>query len=103
MIALMRKEDFVTVRDRFRAEKFAMNLGERDSTATITIGPEAPEIYLGDILRDEGEPGRGIYWRVTKVDTDYNTNTRTISCSHAISLLKDNSSSPGAWDIFPYL
>lgn len=89
MIALMKKEDFVTVRDRFRAEKFAMNLGERDSTATITIGPEAPEIYLGDILRDEGEPGAGIYWRVTKVDTDYKTNTRTINCSHVISMLRE--------------
>lgn len=89
MIALMRKEDFVTVRDRFRAEKFAMTLCERASTATITIGPEAPNIIIGDILRDETEPGAGIVWRVSKVDTDYNTNTRTLTCNHVISLLKE--------------
>ena len=89
MIALMKKEDFVTVRDRFRAEKFAMTLCERASTATITVGPEAPEIIVGDILKDEDEPGAGIVWRVNKVDTDYNTNTRTITCNHVISLLKE--------------
>ena len=89
MIALMQHGSFVTVKDRFRAEKFAMMLGERDSTATITIGPDAPEIIIGDALKDETEPGAGIVWRVTKVDTDYNTNTRTLSCSHVISLLKE--------------
>ena len=89
MIALMKKGDFVTVEDRFRAEKFAMNLGERDSTATITIGPEAPDITVGDALRDEDEPGAGIVWIVNKVDTDYVTNTRTLNCSHVISLLKN--------------
>lgn len=89
MIALMMKENFTTVRDRFRAEKFALNLGERDSTATITVGPEAPEIIIGDILRDEDEPGAGIVWRVSKVDTDYKTGTVTLSCSHVISLLKE--------------
>ena len=89
MISLMRKDDFVTVRNRFGAEKFQMTLGERDSTATITIGPEAPEIIIGDILRDDDEPGKGIYWRVNKVDTDYKTDTRTISCNHVIYMLKE--------------
>lgn len=89
MIALMHRDDFGRVKDRFRAEKFAMNLGERDSTATITIGPEAPEIIIGDILRDESEPGAGIFWRVSKVETAYNTATRTVSCNHVISMLKE--------------
>ena len=94
MIALLNrgtqaKPDYVTVKDRFRAEKFAMNLGERDSTATITVGPEAPEIVIGDALKDEDEPGAGIVWIVNKIDTDYVTNTRTISCNHVISLLKN--------------
>ena len=94
MIALLNrgtqaKPDYVTVKNRFRAEKFQMNLGERDSTATITIGPEAPEIVIGDALKDEDEPGAGIVWIVNKVDTDYVTNTRTISCNHVISLLKN--------------
>lgn len=89
MIALLKKADFVTVRDRFRAEKFQMSLGERDSTATITIGPEAPEITIGDALRDEDEPGAGIVWIVNKVDTDFITNTRTLSCNHVISMLKN--------------
>ena len=89
MIALLNKANYVTVRDRFRAEKFAMSLGERDSTATITVGPEAPEITIGDALKDEDEPGAGIIWIVNKVDTDYMTNTRTISCNHVISLLRN--------------
>ena len=94
MIALLNrgtqaKPDYVTVKNRFRAEKFQMNLGERDSTATITVGPEAPEITIGDALKDEDEPGAGIVWIVNKVDTDYITNTRTISCNHVISLLKN--------------
>lgn len=89
MISLMKKEDFVTVRNRFRAEKFAMTLEERNSTATITVGPDAPEIIIGDILRDDDEPGKGIYWRVSRTETDYKTNTRTISCNHVISMLKE--------------
>lgn len=88
MIAIL-KEDMLAVKDRFRAEKFAMNLTERTSTATITIGPDAPEIKVGAVLRDEDEPGAGFVWIVSKVDTDYNTNTRTLSCDHVISILKN--------------
>ena len=88
MIAIL-KEDMLAVKDRFRAEKFAMSLTERTSTATITIGPDAPEIKVGAVLRDEDEPGAGFVWIVSKVDTDYNTNTRTLSCDHVISILKN--------------
>ena len=79
----------LTAKDRFRAEKFAMNLSERQSSATITIGPEAPVISTGDWLQDEYEPGAGIVWRVKSVDTDYAANTRTLNCEHVINCLKD--------------
>ena len=77
------------VRDCFPAEKFALNLNERSSTATITVGPTAPNIGIGDWLKDENEPGAGIVWRVKSVATDYATDTRTISCEHMITRLKD--------------
>ena len=79
----------VTVKKQFRAEKFALNLAERQSTATITIGPEASTVGVGDWLRDEDEPGAGIVWRVKTIDTDYATNTRTLNCEHLIQSLRD--------------
>ena len=79
----------LTVKDRFRAEKFKLDLSERQSTATITIGPDAPVISTGDWLQDEDNPGAGIVWRVKSVDTDYAANTRTLNCEHIISTLKD--------------
>ena len=79
----------LTAKDRFNAEKFALSLSERQSTATITIGPEAPVISTGDWLKDEDNPGAGIVWRVKSIDTDYATDTRTLNCEHAINTLKD--------------
>ena len=79
----------VTVKKQFRAEKFALNLSERQSTATITIGPDAGSVSTGDWLRDEDGPGAGIVWRVKTVDTDYATNTRTLNCEHMINSLRD--------------
>ena len=79
----------LTVRKQFRAEKFALNLSERQSTATITIGPEASSVSVGDWLMDEDEPGAGIVWRVKTIDTDYATNTRTLNCEHLIQSLRD--------------
>ena len=88
MIRLL-KEHSLTIRNQFTAEKFQLTLGERDSTATITVGPEAPEISVSDWLQDEDEPGAGIVWRVKSVETDYGTDTRTIQCEHLITMLKD--------------
>ena len=79
----------VTVKKQFMAEKFALNLAERQSTATITIGPEAGSVSVGDWLRDEEDPGAGIVWRVKSIDTDYATNTRTLQCEHMIQSLRD--------------
>ena len=88
MIALL-KQNSLTALKRFTAEKFALNLSERSSTATITVGPEAPEIAVNDWLKDESGPGAGIVWRVKSVATDYATDTRTISCEHMAATLKD--------------
>ena len=79
----------VNVRKQFKAEKFALNLSERQSTATITIGSETSEIAVGDWLRDDDGPGAGIIWRVKTIDTDYATNTRTLNCEHLIQSLRD--------------
>ena len=88
MIKLLQKNS-LTVRDTFTAEKFALNMSERQSTATITIGPEAPTLTVGDWLQDMDNPGWGIVWRVKSIDTDYATNTRTVNCEHMIQSLKD--------------
>ena len=88
MIQLLQRNS-LTVANTFLAEKFALNLCERQSTATVTIGPEAPTISVGDWLRDTEDPGAGIVWRVKSVDTDYGGNTRTLQCEHMINSLKD--------------
>ena len=88
MIALL-KEHSLTVKSWFEAERFALTLSERQSTASITVGPEAPAIGVSDWLMDDQEPGKGIVWRVKSVDTDYSTDTRTIQCEHLITGLRD--------------
>lgn len=88
MIALL-KPHSLTVKNYFRAERFALNLSERQSTASITVGPEAPVIGVNDWLMDDKDPGAGIVWRVKTVDTDYATDTRTIQCEHLICGLRD--------------
>ena len=76
-------------KDWFRVETMALNLEERNSTATITIGPEAPEIAINDWLQDDTEPGTGIVWRVRTVTKNVETRTRTIQLEHINQLLKD--------------
>ena len=88
MIALL-KAHSLTVKNYFEAERFALNLSERQSTASITVGPRAPEITVNDWLRDEHGPGAGIVWRVKSIDTDYATESRTLNCEHLITGLRD--------------
>lgn len=78
--------DVVTV---FRAESMGLNLSERDATATITLGPDAPEIAPGDWIQDLTEPGKGIVWRARSVDTQYDRETRTITLEHMLQSLRD--------------
>ena len=74
---------------RFRAESMPLNLEERNSNATVTVGPDAPEIRINDWLRDDTEPGKGIIWRVKSVRNQADTRTRTLSLEHIIQSLKD--------------
>ena len=75
--------------DSFTPEKMALNLEERKSTATMTLGPEQPDLATGAWLLDDQEPGAGIVWRVKSVETQYNTKTRTVQLEHIINTLRD--------------
>ena len=88
MIALLNGHS-LTKKERFVPESQPLNLAERASTTTLTVGPNAPEIGVGDWLQDETEPGSGIVWRVKSVDTQQETETRTIQLEHLINSLRD--------------
>lgn len=79
----------LTEKARFKPETMPLNLSERQSTATMTIGPDAPEITVGEWLQDMDDPGGGIVWRVKTIDTQYETNTRTLQLEHVINTLRD--------------
>ena len=79
----------LAIKNRFQVESMQMTLMERQSTASFTVGPDAPTLAVGDWLKDDEEPGKGIIWRVKTVDTQYDTNTRTITLEHIINTLKD--------------
>ena len=70
-------------------ETMSLNLEERNSTATMTLGPEAPEISVGEWLQDDTEPGKGIVWRVRMIQESVETQTRTVTLEHVINTLKD--------------
>ena len=70
-------------------ESMSLNLEERNSTATMTLGPEAPEISVGEWLQDDTEPGKGIVWRVRMIQESVETQTRTVTLEHVINTLKD--------------
>ena len=70
-------------------EAMSLNLEERNSTATMTLGPEAPEISVGEWLQDDTEPGKGIVWRVRMIQESVETQTRTVTLEHVINTLKD--------------
>lgn len=75
----------------FSIENAPMTLGEKDSTLSFEIGPEAPELTPGQWLMDDEDPGRGIVWRVRSVVDNYGTGMRTVTCEHIIQTLKDTS------------
>lgn len=79
----------LTVKDVFRPERMALNLSERQSTATVTVGPEAPVIAVDNWLQDDTEPGKGIVWRVKMIEDQVEKGTRTIQLEHVISTLRD--------------
>ena len=74
---------------RIRPESMSLNLEERKSTATVTVGMDAPDIACGTWLRDETEPGKGIIWRVRSCETQYEKQTKSIQLEHIINTLRD--------------
>lgn len=72
-----------------RPESMSLNLSERDSSAQVTIGPDAPAIAPGDWVQDLDAPGKGIVWRVKSVDTQYDKQTRTVTLEQMIKTLGD--------------
>ena len=88
MIALLNGKS-LEVKNRFLPERMSLSLSERGSTAVLTLGPECPALQVGNWLKDETNPGRGIIWRVKSIETQYDTNTRTVQLEHVINALKD--------------
>lgn len=88
MMTLLEKNSLNAV-EQFQPESMQLNLSERQSTATIVVGPSAPELTVDDWIRDDAEPGAGIVWRVKTVDTQYDKETRTIQLEHIINTLSD--------------
>ena len=79
----------LTVRERFQAEAFSLQLSERQSTATLTISDSAPAISVDNWLMIESGPGARIVWRVRAIDEQYDRKTRTVQLEHTIQTLKD--------------
>ena len=70
-------------------ESMSLQLKERESTATITLGPDAPALSIGTWLQDETDPGKGIVWRVKSIRQAFGTNTVTVQLEHAVATLRD--------------
>ena len=69
-------------------EAESIQLKERESTATLTPA-DMTGIGVNSWLKDEGNPGDGIVWRVKSIGQTYATATPTVQLEHLISSLKD--------------
>ena len=69
-------------------EAMSIQLKERDSSASLTPA-DMTGIQVNSWLKDEGNPGNGIVWRVKSIAQAYATDTPTVSLEHAIATLKD--------------
>ena len=88
MIVLMNGHG-LTPKDRFVPEAMSLQLSERQSTASMTLSPSAPALNVDDWVQIEDGIGAGTVWRVKTIDTQYNTETRTVQLEHVIQALKD--------------
>jgi phage minor structural protein len=79
----------LAARDRFMPERMGLQLSERQSTATLTLGPDAPVLGVDDWLKAEDGPGAGIVWRVKTIDEQFDKKTRTVTVEHVIQALRD--------------
>ena len=73
----------------FEPETQPMTLQERDSTTSITLGPDAPAIAFDDWLLDDDWPEGNYVWRVRGINEDALTDTRTVELEHVIKALDD--------------
>jgi phage minor structural protein len=73
----------------FRGETMALNLSERDSTASVTVAANAGSFTTGNWVQDLEDPGSGIVWRIKTVDDQRDSGSRTLSLEHLINTLKD--------------
>ena len=73
----------------FEPESQSLILTERNSTSTITLGPEAPAVGFDEWLLDESPGGDRIVWRVKSLGDTFNTETRSIELEHVIQTLDD--------------
>ena len=69
-------------------EALSLSLKERDSTATMTPA-DMGGISLSSWFLDDTNPGAGIVWRVSSIQTAFATDTPTVQLEHIISTLKD--------------
>ena len=73
----------------FMPETQPLTLAGKDSTSTITLGPNAPEIGFNDwLLQDDGPEG-AIVWRVKNIDDQTDAETVTVELEHVINCLDD--------------
>ena len=79
----------LTPSTRFQPEAMSLQLSERQSTASMTLGPAAPALSVGDWVQSESGPGGGTVWRVKTIDHQVDRDTRTVSLEHAINTLRD--------------
>ena len=73
----------------FEPESQGFALQERDSSSTITLGPDDQEIAFTDWILDDDWPEGNYVWRVKSIDDQDNTETRTIGLEHVIKMLDD--------------
>ena len=63
------------------------------STASMVLGPDAPDVTVGAWLLDDQarHPAlRGMVWRVKSVETNFSGMTRTLQLEHVIAVLQDD-------------
>lgn len=75
--------------DKFMPESLSVSMSERGSTASMTVGPDAPLLHVDDWLQDETGPAAGIVWRIKTIEEQYDKKTRTVSLEHLIGSLRD--------------
>ena len=73
----------------FEPESQGMTLSERDSTTSITLGPDAPEIGFDEWILDNRWSEGNYVWRVKSLGDQTNTETRTTELEHVIKILDD--------------